>query len=123
MVILFGVTQTNLDKSTDLHSNIIKFDFGFKDSNCLGDIRDTVKEQGVLSELSQLIDNDINPEHKTEPGQQELVKLIHRNLTSNNSVMLAMNKVQPPAKTPKDFYAKFLRVRAEKRATWHYANE
>jgi hypothetical protein len=58
MVILFGQTQTKLDMSTDLHSNIIKFDFGFNDSNRLGDIRDTVKEQGVLPELSQLIEND-----------------------------------------------------------------
>jgi hypothetical protein len=55
--------------------------------------------------------------------QQELVKLIHRNLTPNNPVMPAMNKVQPPAKTPKDFYAKFLRVRAENRATRHVAND
>jgi hypothetical protein len=112
-----------LDKSTDLHSNINKFNFGFNDSNRLGDIRDTGKEQGVLSDLSQLIENDTNPEHKTESGQLELVKVIHRNLTPNNSVMLAMNKIQPPAKTPKDFYAKFLRVRAENRATWHYAND
>jgi hypothetical protein len=112
-----------LDKSSDLHSNIIEFDFGFKDSNRLGDIRDTVKEQGVLSELSQLIDNDINREHKTEAGQQELVKLIHHNLTPNNPVMLAMNRVQPPAKTLKDFYVKFLRVRAENRAAWHVAND
>jgi hypothetical protein len=47
------------------------------------------------------------------------VKLIHRNLTPNNSVMLAMNKIQPPAKTPKEFFAKFLRVRA----IWHSAND
>jgi hypothetical protein len=100
MVSLFGDTQTKLDKSTDL---------GFKDLNRLGDIRDTVKEQGVLSELSQLIDNDIDPSNKTEAGQQELVKLIHCNLTSNNPVMLAMNKVQPPAKTPdKKFIQNFL---------------
>jgi Zn-finger nucleic acid-binding protein len=37
--------------------------------------------------------------------------------------MLAMNKVQPPAKTPKDFYIKFLRVGAENRTVWHYAND
>jgi hypothetical protein len=103
MTILFGDAQTKLDKSTDLHSSIIKFDFGFKDWNRLGDIRDTVKEQRVLSELAELIDNDIDPSNKTESGLQELVKLIHRNLSPNNPVMLAMNKIQPPAKTPRDF--------------------
>jgi hypothetical protein len=108
VTILFGDAQTKLDKSTDLHSGIINFDFGFKDWTRLGDIRDTVKEQRVLSELSQLIDNDIDPSHKTEAGMQELVKLIHRNLTPNNPVMLAMNRVQPPAKTPRDFLQNFL---------------
>jgi hypothetical protein len=77
----------------------------------LGDIKNALFEQGVLSELSQLLKNDINPEHKTEAGQLELVKLIHRNLTPNNSVMLAINKIQP------------LRVRAENRAIWHSAND
>jgi hypothetical protein len=76
MIILFGDAQTKLDKSTDLYSSIIKFDFGFKDWNRLGDIRDTVKEQRVLSELTGLIDNDINPMNKTEAGKQELVKLL-----------------------------------------------
>jgi hypothetical protein len=33
--------------------------------------------------------------------------------------MLAMNKVQPPAKTPKEFF----RVRAKNRAIWHSAND
>jgi hypothetical protein len=37
--------------------------------------------------------------------------------------MLAMNKVQPPAKIPKEFFAKFLRVRAENRAIWHSASD
>jgi hypothetical protein len=37
--------------------------------------------------------------------------------------MLAMNKVQPLAKTPKDIYVKFLRVRAENRTAWHVAND
>jgi hypothetical protein len=37
--------------------------------------------------------------------------------------MLAMNKIQPPAKTSKDFFAKFLRVRAENRSIWHSAND
>jgi hypothetical protein len=64
MVILFGYDQTKLDKSKDLHSNIIKFDFGFNNSNRSGDIRDTVKEQGVLPDLSQLIKIDSNPEGK-----------------------------------------------------------
>jgi hypothetical protein len=54
---------------------------------------------------------------------QELEKLIHRNLTPNNPVMLAMNRVQPPAKTPRDFYVKFLTVRAENRTVWHVAND
>jgi hypothetical protein len=77
MTILFGDAQTKLDKSTNLHSSIIKFDFGFRDWNHLGDIRDTVKEQRVLSELAELIDNDIDPSNETESGLQELVKLIH----------------------------------------------
>jgi hypothetical protein len=81
MVILFGEDQTKLDKSTDLHTNIIKFNFGFNDKDRLGDIRNTLFEQKVLSELSQLLENDINPEHKIEAGKLELVKLIHRNLT------------------------------------------
>jgi hypothetical protein len=123
MVILFGDDQTKLDKSTDPHANIIKFNFGFNEKDRSGDIRNTLFEQGVLSELSQLLKNDINPEHKTEAGQLELVKLIHRNLTPNNSVMLAINKIQPPAKTPKECFAKFLRVRAENRAIWHSAND
>jgi hypothetical protein len=89
----------------------------------LVNILDTVKEQRVLSELTQLIDNDIDPMHKTEEGMQELVKLIHRNLTPNNPVMLAMNRVQPPAKNPKDFWVKFLTVRAENRTAWHVAND
>jgi hypothetical protein len=121
--ILFGETQTKLEKSNDLHSGIIKFDFGFRGWTRLGDIRDTVKEQRVLSELSQLIDNDINPEHKTEAGMQELVKLIHRNLTPSNPIMLDMNRVRPPAKTPRDFYVNFLTVRAENRTAWHVAND
>jgi hypothetical protein len=95
-VILFGKDQTKLDKFTDLHANIIKFNFGFNDKDRLGDIRNTLFEQKVLSELSQLSENDINPEHKTETGQLELVRLIHRNLTPNNLIMLAMNKVQDP---------------------------
>jgi hypothetical protein len=37
--------------------------------------------------------------------------------------MLAMNRVQPPAKTPKDFYVKFLTVRAENCTAWHVAND
>jgi hypothetical protein len=115
VVILFGDDH----KSTDLHANIIKFNFGFNEKDRLGDIRNTFFEQGVLSKLSQLLEKDINPEHKTEAGQLELVKLIHRNLTPNNSVMLAMNKIQPPAKNPEEFFAKFLRVRAENRAIWH----
>jgi hypothetical protein len=123
MVILFGKDQTKLDKSTDLHANIIKFNFGLNDKDRLGDIRNTLFEQKVLSELSQFLENDIHPEHKTEAGQLELVKLIHRNLTPNNSIMLAMNKVQPPAKTPKEFFAKFLRVRAENRDIWYSAND
>jgi hypothetical protein len=35
--------------------------------------------------------------------------------------MLAMNKIQPPAKTPKDLYVKFLMVRAEDRVTYNKA--
>jgi hypothetical protein len=93
MTILIGDAQTKLDKSTDLHSSIIKFDFGFKDWNRLSDIRDTVKEQRVISELAELIDNDIDPMNKTESGLLELVKLIHRNLSPNNPVMLAMNRI------------------------------
>jgi hypothetical protein len=108
---------------TDLHSNIIRFDFGFKDWNRLGDISDTVKEQRVLSELVELIDNDIDPSNRTESGLLELVKPIHLNLSPNNSVMLAMNKIPLPAKTPKDFYAKFLTVRADDRETWNKARE
>jgi hypothetical protein len=117
MTILFGDAQTKLDKLTDLHSSIIKFDFGFKDWNRSGGIRDTVKEQQVISELAELIDNDIDPSNKTESGLQELVKLIPRNLSPNNPVMLAMNKIQPPAKTPRGFYVKFITVRAENRGT------
>jgi hypothetical protein len=112
-----------LDKSMDLHAKIIKFNCGFNDKDHLGDIRNTFFEQKVLFELSQLLENGINPEHKTEAGQLELVRLIHRNLTPNNSIMLALNKVQPPAKIPKEFFAKFLRVRAENRAIWHSAND
>jgi hypothetical protein len=97
--------------------------FGFRDWTRLDDIRDTVKEQRVLSELSQLIDNAFNPSHKTEAGMQELVKLIHRNLTPNNPVMLTMNRVQPPAKTPRDFNVKFLTVRADNRTAWHVASD
>jgi hypothetical protein len=37
--------------------------------------------------------------------------------------MLAMNKIQPPAKNPRDFYVKFLTVRAENRGAWHVAND
>jgi hypothetical protein len=59
MTILFGEAQTKLDKSIDLHTNVTKFDFGFDDWHRLGDIRDTVKEQQVLSELVELIDNDM----------------------------------------------------------------
>jgi hypothetical protein len=62
-------------------------------------MRDTVKEQRVFSELAELIDNDIDPSNKTQSGLLELVKLIHRNLCPNNPVMLAMNKIQPSAKT------------------------
>jgi hypothetical protein len=112
MVILFGEDQTKLD----LHANIIKFNFGLNDKDHLGDIRNAYFEQKVLFELSQLLENDFNPEHKTEAGQLELV-------TPNNSIMLAMNKVQPPAKTPKEFFTKFLRVRAEIRAIWHSDND
>jgi hypothetical protein len=68
MTIQFGGTETKLDKSIDLHSNLIKFDVGFDDWNRLGDIRDTVKEQRVLSELVELIDNDIDPVNRTEAG-------------------------------------------------------
>jgi hypothetical protein len=105
-------TPTSLNSILDLTRRIVG-----------GDIRNTLFEQGVLSELSQLLENNINPEHKTEAGQLELVKLIHRNLTPNNSVMLAMNKIQPPAKTPKEFFAKFLRVRANNCAIWYSAND
>jgi hypothetical protein len=97
MTILFGKNQTKLDKSIDLHSNVIKFDFGFDDWNHLGYIRDTVKEQRVLSELVELIENNNDPVNRTEPGLLELVKIIHRILSPKNSVMLAMNKIQPPA--------------------------
>jgi hypothetical protein len=48
MVILFGEDQTKLDKSTDLHANIIKFNFGFNDKDLLGDIRNTFFEKKVL---------------------------------------------------------------------------
>jgi hypothetical protein len=88
MVILFGEYQTKLDKSMDLHANIIKFNFGLNDKDRLGDIRN---EQKLLFELSQLLENDINPKHTTEAGQLELVRLIHRNLTPNKSIMLAIN--------------------------------
>jgi hypothetical protein len=91
--------------------------------NRLGDIRDTVKEQRVLSKLVELIDNDIDPVNRTEAGLLELVKVIHRNLSPKNSVMLAMNKIQPPAKTLKDFYVKFLMVRAEDRETYNKARQ
>jgi hypothetical protein len=89
----------------------------------LGDIRDTVKEQRVLSEFVELIENDIDPLNRTESGLLELVKIIHRNLSPNNLVMLAMNKIQLPAKTPKEFYVKFLTVRAEDRETFNKARE
>ncbi len=87
------------------------------------DIKNTHSEQRVLFELSQLIENDFNPEHKTEAGKLELIRLIHRNLKPDSVIMLAMNKVQPPAKTPKEFFAKFLRVRAENRDIWYSAND
>ncbi len=78
------------------------------DKERLGDIRNTHSEQKVLLELSQHIENDFNPEHKTETGKLELVRLIHRNLTPNNSIMLAMNKDKPPATTPREFFTNFL---------------
>jgi hypothetical protein len=115
MVILFGEDQTKLDKSTDLHANVIKFNFGLNDKDRLGDIRNTHSEQKVLFELSQLI--------KNEAGKLELVRLIHRNLTPNNSIMLATKKDKPPAKTLKELFTKFLRVRSANRAICHSAND
>jgi hypothetical protein len=44
MVILFGDDKTKLDKSTDLHANIIKFDFEFNEKDRLGGIRNTLFE-------------------------------------------------------------------------------
>jgi hypothetical protein len=37
--------------------------------------------------------------------------------------MMAMNKIQPPAKTPQEFYVKFLMVRAEDRETYNKARQ
>jgi hypothetical protein len=37
--------------------------------------------------------------------------------------MMAMNKIQPPAKTPKEYYVKFLMVRAEDRETYNKARQ
>jgi hypothetical protein len=91
------------------------------DWHYLGDVRDTLKEQRVFSELVELIDNDIDPVNKTEAGLLELVKSFHRNLSPKNSMMMAMNKIQPPAKTPKELYVKFLMVRAEDPETYNKA--
>jgi hypothetical protein len=66
-----------VNKSNDLPTTIIKFNFGLNDNSRLGDIRNTHSEQRVLFELSQHIENDFNPEHKTESGKMELVRLIH----------------------------------------------
>jgi DNA topoisomerase IA len=104
MVILFGEDQTRVNKSTDLLTTVIKFNFGLNDNSCLGGIRNTHSEQRVLFELSQHIENDFNPEHKTESRKMELVRLIHRNLKPNSIIMLAMNKDKPPATTPKEFF-------------------
>jgi hypothetical protein len=123
MVILFGEDQTRLDKSMGLLTTIIKFNFGLNDNNRLGDIRNTHSEQKVFFELSQHIENDFNPEHKTESGKMELVRLIHRNLKPDSIIMLAMNKDKPPATTPREFFTKFLRVRSKHRAIWHSAND
>jgi hypothetical protein len=123
MVILFGEDQTRMDKSTGLLTTIIKFNFGLNDNTRLGDIRNTHSEQKVLFELSQHIENDFNPEHKTESGKMELVRFIHRNLKPDSIIMLAMNKDKPPATTPTEFFTKFLRVRSKHRAIWHSAND
>jgi hypothetical protein len=93
MVILFGEDQTRVDKSNDLLTTIIKFNFGLNDNSRLGDIRNTHSEQRVLFQLSQHIENDFNPEHKTESGKMEVVRPIHRNLKPDSIIMLAMNKI------------------------------
>jgi hypothetical protein len=123
MEILFGEDQTRVDESTDLLTTIIELNFGLNDNTRLGDIRNTHSEQKVLFELSQHIENDFNPEHKTESGNMELVRLIHRNLKPDSIIMLAMNKDKPPATTPTEFFTKFLRVRSKHRAIWHSAND
>jgi hypothetical protein len=112
-----------MDKSNDLLTSVINFNFGLKDNSSLGDIRDTHSEQRVLFELSQLIENDFNPEHKTESGKLELVRLIHRNLKPNSVIMLAMNKIRQPATTPAEVLKKFLVVRSAHRVIWHSAND
>jgi hypothetical protein len=108
MVILFGEDQTRMDKSNDLLTSVINFNFELNDNSRLGDIRNTHSEQRNLFELSQLIENDFNPEHKTESGRMELVRLIHRNLKPDSIIMLAMNKIRPPATTPTEFFLKIL---------------
>jgi hypothetical protein len=114
MVILFG-DETRVDKPTDLHKSILDFDFRLMDNAQLGTITDTVSEQKVLNELSQLIENDYSPEHKTVTGLQELVRLMHRNLKHNPSIMLAMNKLGPASKNPDEFFRKFIIVRSTQR--------
>jgi hypothetical protein len=115
MVILFG-DETRVDKTRDLHKTVINFDFGLMDNACLGIITNTVSEQKVLFELSQLIENDFNPEHKTEAGKQELVRLMHRNLKHDSTIMLAMNKLRPASENPTEFFQKFIVVRSNQRS-------
>ena len=103
MVILFG-DETKVDKPADLHKSILGFNFGFTDSARLGNIIDTVSEQKVLNELSELIQNDYSPDHKTVGGMQEVVRLMHQNLKHDSPIMLAMNKLGPASKTPDEFF-------------------
>jgi hypothetical protein len=110
MVILFG-DETKVDKPTNLHKSILDFNFVFIDSARLGTITDTVSEQKVLNELSQLIENDYSPEHKTVVRLQELVRLMHRNLKHDSAIMMAMNKLGPASKNPDECFRKFIIVR------------
>jgi hypothetical protein len=123
MVILFGDEQTRMDRSRDLLTAVINFNFGLTDNSRLGDIRNTHSEQRVLFELSQLIENDFNPEHKTEAGKLELVRLIHRNLKHDSVIMLAMNKIRPAAINPTEFFKEFIVVRSAHWVIWHSAND
>jgi hypothetical protein len=93
------------------------------DNARLGTITNTTSEQKVLNELSQLIENDYSPEHKTVAELQELVRLMHRNLKHDSSIMLAMNKLGPASKNPTEFFRKFIIVRSTQRSIWYSAND